>query len=76
MSIRHGLPEDFNAHRYDMIVVGAGYAGVVCARNLAERSGLRVAILERRGHVAGNAYDFLDDAGVLVHLFGPHIFHT
>ena len=76
MSIRHGLPSDFNAHRYDMVVVGAGYAGVVCARSLAERSGMRVAILERRSHVAGNAYDFYDEAGVLTHLYGPHIFHT
>lgn len=76
MSISHGLPSDFNAHRYDMIVVGAGYAGSVVARNLAERSGLRVAVLERRDHVAGNAYDCLDDAGVLIHLYGPHIFHT
>ena len=76
MSIQHGLPADFDARRYDMVVVGAGYAGVVCARSLAERSGLRVAILERRDHIAGNAYDFLDEAGVLVHLYGPHIFHT
>ena len=76
MAIFHGLPSDFNAHRYDMIVVGAGYAGSVVARSLAERNGLRVAVLERRDHVAGNAYDCLDDAGVLIHLFGPHIFHT
>ncbi|MBS5477093.1 MAG: UDP-galactopyranose mutase [Coriobacteriia bacterium] len=76
MSISHGLPSDFNAHRYDMIVVGAGYAGSVVARSLAERSGMRVAVLERRDHVAGNAYDCLDEAGVLIHLYGPHIFHT
>ena len=76
MSITHGLPSDFNAHRYDMIVVGAGYAGSVVARSLAERSGMRVAVLERRPHIAGNAYDCLDEAGVLIHLYGPHIFHT
>lgn len=76
MSVVHGLPSGFDARRYDMLVVGAGYAGAVVARSLAERSGMRVCVLERRGHVAGNAYDCLDDAGVLIHLYGPHIFHT
>ena len=76
MSISHGLPSGFAANRYDMVVVGAGYAGVVVARNLAERTGMKACILERRFHVAGNAYDCLDDAGVLIHLYGPHIFHT
>ncbi len=76
MPISHGLPSGFAANRYDMVVVGAGYAGVVVARNLAERTGMKACILERRSHVAGNAYDCLDDAGVLIHLYGPHIFHT
>ena len=60
---------------FDVLVVGAGYAGSVCARCLAE-SGKRVRVLERRPHVAGNAYDRLDQAGVLIHQYGPHIFHT
>lgn len=76
MQINSGLPADFNPSSYDMIVVGAGYAGAVCARRLAETSGFRVAVLERRNHVAGNAYDYLDAAGVLVHQYGPHIYHT
>lgn len=76
MSIAHGIPSGFDAKRYDMLVVGAGYAGAVVARSLAERTGMKVCILERRGHVAGNAYDCLDEAGVLIHLYGPHIFHT
>lgn len=76
MSISHGLPADFDANRYDMVVVGAGYAGSVVSRALAERTGMRVCILERRNHIAGNAYDCLDQAGVLIHLYGPHIFHT
>ncbi len=76
MAIKHDLPVDFDASRYDMIVVGAGYAGSVVARSLADRRGMRVAVLERRPHIAGNAYDLLDDAGVLIHLYGPHIFHT
>lgn len=48
MQITSGLPEGFNAGAYDMIVVGAGYAGAVCARRLAETIGYRVAVLERR----------------------------
>ncbi len=58
-----------------VLVVGAGFAGAVCARVLAE-NGFQVRLLERRPHVAGNAYDHLDEAGVLVHRYGPHIFHT
>ena len=76
MQITFGLPKDFNPSAYDMIVVGAGYAGAVCARRLAETVGFRVAVLERRNHIAGNAYDYLDEAGVLVHMYGPHIYHT
>lgn len=61
---------------YDVIVIGAGFAGSVVARELAERAGKRVAIIEQRDHIGGNAYDRLDDAGVLIHQYGPHIFHT
>lgn len=60
---------------FDVLVVGAGYAGAVTARGLADK-GKKVRILERRNHIAGNAYDRLDQAGVLVHQYGPHIFHT
>ena len=60
---------------FDALVVGAGYAGAVTARALAEK-GRRVLVLERRDHVAGNAYDRPDQAGVLIHQYGPHIFHT
>ena len=76
MDITSGLPDSFNPGAYDMIVVGAGYAGSVCARRLAESAGFRVAVLERRGHIAGNAYDCTDEAGILVHSYGPHIYHT
>jgi UDP-galactopyranose mutase len=76
MSIQAGLPENFRAEDYDMIVVGAGYAGSVCARSLAEGCGFKVCVLEMRNHVAGNAYDAYDEAGVLVHVYGPHIYHT
>ena len=76
MSITTGLPAGFNPESYDAIVVGAGYAGAVCARRLAEACGFKVAILERRNHIAGNAYDCADEAGILVHMYGPHIYHT
>ena len=76
MSINHGLPAGFNPDNYDVIVVGAGYAGAVVARRMAENCNSKVAIFERRNHIAGNAYDRLDDAGVLVHEYGPHIYHT
>ncbi len=57
------------------IVIGCGFAGAVTARRLAE-SGFNVEILERRGQIAGNMYDETDENGVLVHRYGPHIFHT
>ena len=63
-------------HQYDCLVIGAGLAGSVAARELAEQGGKRVLVLERRDHIGGNAYDCLDQAGVLIHQYGPHIFHT
>ena len=61
---------------YDAVVVGAGFAGAVMAERLASERGQRVLVIERRPHVAGNAYDEIDEAGVRVHRYGPHIFHT
>jgi UDP-galactopyranose mutase len=61
---------------FDYLVVGAGYAGSVIAERLARQAGERVLVVDRRPHIAGNAYDHYDDAGVLVHRYGPHIFHT
>jgi UDP-galactopyranose mutase len=62
--------------RYDVMVVGAGFAGAVMAERLAADGGKRVLVVDRRPHVGGNAYDRLDDAGILIHQYGPHIFHT
>jgi UDP-galactopyranose mutase len=56
--------------------VGAGFAGSVLAERLANGSGKRVLICDKRPHIAGNAYDHYNDAGILVHKYGPHIFHT
>jgi UDP-galactopyranose mutase len=60
---------------FDYLVVGAGFAGSVLAERLAS-SGKKVLIMDKRPHIGGNAYDHYDDAGVLVHKYGPHIFHT
>lgn len=60
---------------FDYLIVGAGFAGSVVAERLAS-SGATVLIVDLRGHIAGNAYDHFDDNGVLVHRYGPHIFHT
>jgi UDP-galactopyranose mutase len=61
---------------HDVVVVGAGFAGTVVAERLASQMGKRVLVLDRRDHIGGNAYDELDDAGILIHRYGPHIFHT
>jgi UDP-galactopyranose mutase len=61
---------------YDVLVVGAGYAGSVTAERLASQCDLRCLVIDRRDHIAGNAFDYLDRHGVLVHKYGPHIFHT
>ncbi len=61
---------------YDYLVVGAGFAGAVMAERLAAGAGKRVLVIDRRPHLSGNAYDHRDAAGILVHRYGPHIFHT
>ena len=61
---------------FDYLIVGAGYAGSVLAERLARKSNKKVLVVDRRNHIAGNAYDHYNDAGVLVHKYGPHIFHT
>ncbi|HEX3683127.1 MAG TPA: UDP-galactopyranose mutase [Bryobacteraceae bacterium] len=61
---------------FDYLVVGAGFAGAVTAERLARCYGKTVLVVDRRAHVGGNAYDHYDRAGLLVHRYGPHIFHT
>ena len=62
--------------RYDYLIVGAGFAGSVLAERLASQHGARVLLIDRRKHVGGNAYDEPNEAGILYHKYGPHIFHT
>ena len=61
---------------YDFLIVGAGFAGAVMAERLAADAGKRVLIIDKRPHIAGNAYDERNAAGHLIHRYGPHIFHT
>ncbi|MDQ6674576.1 MAG: UDP-galactopyranose mutase, partial [Chloroflexota bacterium] len=61
---------------FDYLIVGAGFAGSVLAERLASHANKKVLLVEKRRHVGGNAYDCYDDAGVLIHKYGPHIFHT
>jgi len=61
--------------KYNFLIVGAGFAGAVAAERLA-KSGNKILLVEKRNHIGGNAYDEYDEHGILVHRYGPHIFHT
>ena len=61
---------------YDCIIIGSGIAGAAAARVLAEEQGKKVLVLEKKHHIGGNCYDGKDKYGILVHWYGPHIFHT
>ena len=60
----------------DILIVGAGYAGLVVAERMATQYGLRSLIVEKRRHIGGNAHDEYDEHGVLIHTYGPHYFRT
>src|SRR5476651_200450 len=60
----------------DYLIVGAGFAGAVLAERLASQAGKTCIVVEKRPHIAGNAYDYYDEAGVLLHQYGPHYFRT
>jgi UDP-galactopyranose mutase len=61
---------------FDYLIVGAGFSGSVIAERLATQLGKKVLIVDKRNHIGGNAYDHYDNSGILVHKYGPHIFHT
>src|SRR4051794_30299970 len=76
LKTRASRPEETPMHtNIDVLVVGAGFSGAVMAERLAD-AGLHVLVIDKRPHIGGNAYDRLDGHGVLVHPYGPHIFHT
>lgn len=62
--------------KYDYLIVGCGYAGAILAERIATQLNKKVLIVEQRNHIAGNAYDYYDEYGILVHKYGPHLFHT
>ena len=61
---------------FDYLIVGAGFAGSVLAERLARDSNKKILICDKRPHIAGNAYDYYNEHGILIHKYGPHIFHT
>ena len=61
---------------FDYVIVGAGYAGSVMAERVATKLNKKVLIIEKRNHIAGNCYDFKDENNILIHKYGPHLFHT
>jgi UDP-galactopyranose mutase len=62
--------------KYDYLIVGAGFSGAVAAERSALQLDKKVLIVEKRNHIGGNAYDEYDEHGILIHRYGPHIFHT
>ena len=75
-SVRRPSGQSSSVKPYDYLIVGAGFAGSVLAERLASQLDQRILLIDRRDHVGGNAYDCLDAAGVMIHRYGPHIFHT
>jgi len=61
---------------FDYLIVGAGLAGSVLAERLASVADKKVLLIDKRNHIGGNTYDFYNNDGLLVHKYGPHIFHT
>lgn len=61
---------------FDYLIVGAGFAGSVLAERLASVGNKKVLVIDQRNHIGGNAYDYYNEEGILIHKFGPHIFHT
>jgi UDP-galactopyranose mutase len=74
--IREARAKQKGKAMFDFLIVGAGFAGSVLAEQLAREGGQRVLICDVRNHIAGNAYDHYNDDGILIHKYGPHIFHT
>ena len=61
---------------FEYVVIGAGFSGAVVAREIATRLNKKVLLIEKRHHIGGNCYDYLNEHGIFVHKYGPHLFHT
>ncbi|MFH0735926.1 MAG: UDP-galactopyranose mutase [bacterium] len=61
---------------YDYLIAGAGYAGIVMAERIASKLNKKVLLIDNRGHIGGNSFDYVDENGLLIHKYGPHLFHT
>lgn len=68
-------PKNYH-YMFDYLIVGAGFAGSVMAERLASQANKKVLLVDKRDHIGGNAYDYYNKEGILVHKYGPHIFHT
>jgi UDP-galactopyranose mutase len=62
--------------KFDYIIVGAGFAGSVTAERIANKLNKKVLIIEKRNHIGGNCYDEKDENNIIIHKYGPHLFHT
>src|SRR5688500_20148504 len=62
--------------KFDYLIVGAGFTGSVLAERIASQLNRKVLVVERRPHIGGNAFDYYNEHGILIHKYGPHIFHT
>lgn len=76
VDLNNGSDKARGIQPFDYLIVGAGFAGSVLAERLAAGSGKKVLIIDRRPHIGGNAYDYYNPDGILIHKYGPHIFHT
>ena len=76
MSVTYQNFNEIDIDGFDAVVVGSGFAGSVVARQLADMADMKVLIIEKRPHIGGNMYDEYDESGILVHRYGPHIFHA
>ena len=63
-----------NCNKKNILIVGAGFAGATIARKLAE-SNINVLVIDKRNHIAGNAFDYINDKGERIHKYGPHLLH-
>ena len=68
--------KNFLPMKYDYLIVGAGFAGCVLAERLASQLNKKIIIVDKRDHIGGNAYDYFNEEGLLIHKYGPHWFHT